>query len=402
MSVIEDIVRSRIREKGRVTFAEFMEMALYYPGLGYYTSGQTRVGAAGDFFTSPDTHPVFAALIALQLEQMWHLLGEPAPFTVVEMGAGKGLLARDIISYLPHLSPGFADSLAYVAKERENVSVLKGDLSDSWPPKRVTGCFLSNELLDAFPVHRVAMQGGRLQEVYITVEGDSFVEVFGEPSTPLLAERLSREGIVLADGAVTEVNLGIDPWMRDVADGLDRGFVVTIDYGYPAKELYAPGRGRGTLMTYYRHACGSDPYVRVGTQDITAHVDFTAEVRSGEERGLRCEALVSQRDFLLNLGHSVFVEALARKPLGQQAQMANRMSILELVREEGMGGFRVLVQSKGVEPGLPLRGVTPDVEWKRALRTRRDTLPVPLLDAAHMPLLQGKYPQYSAFDYSCE
>ncbi|MDO8568991.1 MAG: SAM-dependent methyltransferase, partial [Dehalococcoidales bacterium] len=264
-----------------------------------------------------------------------------------------------------------------------------------------TGCFISNELVDAFPLHRVVMSGSRLQEAYVVLENDSFVEALAEPSTPALAGRLAREGVALAEGYRTEVSLEIDPWMEEVAGSLDKGFVLTIDYGHPAIELYAPHRGRGTLVTYYRHTCGSDPYARVGEQDITAHVDFTALALAGERGGLRCQALLSQRDFLLNLGHSVFVEALAFKRLGQREQMANRLSMLELVREEGMGGFKVLVQSKGVAGGLPLFGATRDNQGKRDLRARRDMLEAPLLDAEHMPLLLGRYPQYGTDNGQC-
>ncbi len=400
MSELREKIKQLILEHGRITFAEFMEAVLYYPDLGYYTSSRQRVGAEGDFFTSPATHPVFAALIALQLDQMWHLLGCPTNFTVVEMGAGKGLLARDIPDYLPHLSSSFAQAISYIATERDSVSVMQGNLAASaqvaasWPLRGVTGCFLSNELLDAFPTHRVTMRDGRLQEIYVTLEDDKFVEVAADPSTPLLEEQLTQEEITLPEGYCTEVNLNTTPWLEDVAASLEQGFIITIDYGYLASELYAPERHQGTLMTYYRHICASDPYVRIGEQDITTHVDFTTLIRSGESKGLRFASLVSQREFLLNLGLDIFIQALTDRNLSYPDYMANRFSMLELVRPEGTGDFKVLIQSKGIA-AVPLYGTTPDAEMKKALLARREDLKVPLLKKEHMPLLEAKYPHYA-------
>lgn len=168
MAGVEDKIRERISREGRITFADFMEMALYYPGLGYYASGQERVGAEGDFYTSTATHPVFAALTTIQLEQMWHVLGRPCDFTVVEEGAGKGLLARDILAYLPNLRSDLTDSLTYVSLERGRPSLRwragagfeEVSPEEALPPGGIVGCFLSNELLDALPTHRVVKRGG--------------------------------------------------------------------------------------------------------------------------------------------------------------------------------------------------------------------------------------------------
>jgi SAM-dependent MidA family methyltransferase len=400
MGDLRDRIKERISAQGKITFAQFMEMALYWPGLGYYTTSVPRVGAEGDFYTSPATHPVFAALIALQLEQMWQRLGCPADFTMVEMGAGKGLLARDMLAYLPHLSPSFDQCINYIAMERDGVFILRGAAPPSAqgktfvPVQGITGCFLSNELLDAFPAHKVMMRDGRLQEIYVSVEGDKFVEVVDEPSTPLLEEQLAREGIALPEGYCTEINLNIGPWMAAVATSLERGFVITIDYGYLAKELYAPEKCQGTLLTYYKHTCGSDPYVRIGQQDMTTHVDFAAAIQAGERAGLRFEALICQREFLLNLGLDIFLQALVERGLSYQEYLANRFAMLELMRPEGMGDFKVLIQSKGVAAG-PLYGTTSDEEGKQMLRAKGKALAVPLLGEEHMPLLQGKYPQYT-------
>jgi len=402
VSELQKKIKGHIAAQGRVTFADFMEMALYEPGLGYYTSSRQPVGYEGDFYTSPATHPLFAALIAIQLEQMWQLLGCPPNFTVVEMGAGKGMLAHDILSYLPHLSEHFAQSISYTTTERESLAVLQGALPPSasarrakyLPVRGITGCVLSNELLDAFPTHKVVMRNGLLQEVYVALEGEDFAEVAGELSTPLLEEQLSQEGITLPEGYCTEINLSIAPWMEEVADSLEKGFVITIDYGYLAWDLYAPERHQGTFMTYYKHTSGSDPYVRIGEQDMTSHIDFTAAILAGEKKKLRFEALVSQRDFLLNLGFDIFLQALAGKGLSYQDHLANRFSMLELIREVGMGNFKVLIQSRGVAAAR-LYGIVPDNEGKKVLQANEKALDIPLLQEDHMPLFQVKYPYYA-------
>ncbi|MBM3303444.1 MAG: SAM-dependent methyltransferase, partial [Deltaproteobacteria bacterium] len=321
MTSVTSLIKERIIERGKISFAEFMEMALYHPELGYYTSPRVTVGPEGDFYTSPATHPVFAALIAIQLDQMWRLLGSPKPFTLVEMGAGKGLLGREILAYVAHHSPALADAVQYVGLERRRMWAVKGQ--ESWPKHPVsreadwgrlsangiTGCVVSNELLDALPTHKVVQKDGRLKEAYITLRDGRFVETVDELSTPLLETQLLDEGISLPEGHSTEVNLNLGLWVRDVAKRLQRGFVITFDYGYPARELYSPARAQGTIMTYYQHTYGTDPYLRIGEQDITSHVDFTAVILAGERNGLHFWGFLSQRDFLLNLGLDTFIEA---------------------------------------------------------------------------------------------
>jgi SAM-dependent MidA family methyltransferase len=401
-------IKQRILERGCITFAEFMEMALYYPDLGYYTSLKEKVGARGDFYTSPATHPIFGALISIQLEQMWHLLGQPARFTVVEIGAGKGLLAHDILTYSRCLPSDFANSLEYIALERgrrqaiyrmqgEHIELSKPGPQHGMSPENITGCVLSNELLDALPTHKVTIKNGALKEVYITVKGNEFVEFDDEPSTPLLKQKLQDEGIGLSEGYCTEVNINIEPWIKNIAHILNKGFVLTIDYGYLAGELYCSQRNRGTLMSYYKHTCQDNPYVRIGEQDITSHVDFSSVIKSGYKAGLCSVRLTSQEEFLLNLGLNAFIEAMSRKGLDCQEYLANRFAMLELIRPEGMGNFKVLIQGKGVNV-MPLYCFIPNNEKVRELKAERDELNVPLLTREHVPLLSAKYPQYYYYD----
>lgn len=384
----EEEIRRRISEKGLITFAEFMEVALFWTRGGYY-SPRESAGPEADYYTAPAAHPVFGALLGVQLLQMWELLARPCPFHVVELGAGSGVLARDILECSASLSPEFHRALRYICVDRwprwgwERASGAQRLAAINVPLCRVVGCFLSNELLDSFPVHRVAVENGTLREVYVAAGNDSFQEVLGEPSIPELQRRLQEVGISLPEGYRTEVNLAVEPWMEEVATALERGFVLTMDYGYTAQEYYSPNRNRGTLACFYQHLQTDDPYRRVGRQDITAHVEFTSLIRAGERAGLAVQAFTTQSTFLRNLGLGRFLAELGRMGLSAREVVANRFGMLELVRPEGMGRFKVLVQGKNV-PRDDLWGVTG--------APPPQNVPVPLLARRHMPLFLGRYP----------
>ena len=391
-SSVEEALKEQIARQGHLTFAQFMELALYWPHGGYYSQAQRH---PGDYFTAPAAHPAFGALLSLQLEEMWRLLDCPASFTVVEQGAGSGLLARDILRYAHHLEPRFHQAVRYIAIDRFQGAPMSGDPSYEWiqsaglPVKEdINGCLLSNELLDALPVHRVTLRGGRLQEIYVTLHDGAFLEAIDEPSTPLLGARLEEEGVALAEGQRAEVCLALEPWMQEVAACLKRGFLLTIDYGHTAQALYAPERVQGSLRCYYQHTLAGNPYVRVGAQDITAHADFTAVATLGKRYGLANHGLQSQAAFLKNLGLDAFQRGLAASGLDQPERDANRMAMLELARPGGMGDFKVLVQSKGVpEPRVTgLEGPTPS--WTQRLQE----LPLPLLEEEHLRLMEARYP----------
>ena len=388
----EPKIRDRIRKQGKITFADFMELALYHPDGGYYT-GASALGQAEDYFTSPAAHPAFGALLAVQLERMWEVLDRPGRFIVVEMGAGSGLLARDVVTYASALSGGFMRALRYVAIERPPYSGPVGGgpagvqrlTGDGVPLRDVVGCFVSNELVDAFPVHRFRVEGGRLTELFVGLDDEGrLIEIAGEPSTSLLATRLGERASRLPDGFQGEVNLAIGPWMKEVSTALRRGFVVTIDYGHESDDLYSPKRPLGTLQTYYRHTQGSSPYQRVGRQDITAHVDFSAVSDGGRSVGLRPLGLLTQAEFLRRLGLAGMLDRLRQEDLPQHEHDANRLAMLELVKPDGLGGFRVLVQERDSEVGS-LSELAPSEE-------RTSDPEVPLLGPDRLQLMEGRYP----------
>ena len=359
--MLHQIISDEIREKGPLTFARFMEICLYHPQYGYYFSGRACRGREGDYFTSPTVHPVFGALLGKQLAQMWGLLGE-GTFEIVEMGGGEGYLCLDILDYLQRYEPQFYDLLRYRMVEISPVCIekQKGLLSSHWAKVtwdsvedvgavKVEGCFLSNELLDAFPVHRVMMEEGELQEIYVDSVKGQFLEVQSDPSTPELEAYFQRLGITLTEGQRAEVNLEALEWLDRISQGLERGFVITVDYGYPAQELFSPHRKDGTFMCYRSHRALSDPYSHLGLQDMTSHVDVTSLILRGEEYGLELTGVVPQYRFLLALG---ILEEAARvgDKEGSWEAMNERLTLKNLILPGGMGEiFKVLIQHKGIE-----------------------------------------------------
>lgn len=360
------VILDMIGEKGRITFAEYMRACLYEPGLGYYTSSGRKVGSAGDFYTSINVHRIFGRLIAREISRMWETMAAPAHFDIVEAGAGNGQLARDILDAVAELNPALYGVLTYRMVEAEpSLEAVQGDMLAGHGVKvawntladlaagrlSFSGCLLSNELIDSFPVHLVEMTSGGLREVYVTANGNEFAETFGSPSIPELAEHLARLGVRLFPGQRAEINLEAPLWLAAVAQALARGFVMTIDYGYTAAELYAPQRKNGTLLCYYRHRVEENPYIRVGLQDMTCHVDFTTLIRRGEELGLTTVWFGEQYRFLMGAGMLEEMMTLDANAASDEERLKNRLTLKKLILPEGGMGdiFKVLIQTKGVD-----------------------------------------------------
>lgn len=361
--LIADIA-AEITRGGPITFARFMGLALYHPQFGYYVrpvdgSDFERIGWSGDFYTSSDVHPFLAHALAKQAKQIDEILGHPTPFTVIEMGPGKGLLARDFLAACQVYGESFNARLQYILIERSpamrmlqqealaaymNRTGLVTWLStlDELPSGSVEGLFFSNELVDAFPVHRVTAAQDGLRELYVGWNGERFEECAGPLSTPLLLEYFDRLGLALGEGFRTEVNLEAVRWMERVAQAMARGVVMTIDYGHTAQDLYGPSRSHGTLLCYYHQTASDDPYTRVGEQDMTAHVDFTSLATVGEAAGLNVTGFTNQMSFLIALGMEEMLETLA-------PDSPEFAGAIHLLRPEGMGRtFKILVQHKGM------------------------------------------------------
>jgi SAM-dependent MidA family methyltransferase len=366
VNALEKMIVNRIREEGEITFSEFMRMALYTPELGYYTSRDTEIGVSGDFYTSPHLHPVFGALIGRQAEQMWELMGRPPAFDLVEIGGGRGYLCKDMLDYLsgreiyasisctiveknPHMAERQRDLLSGHG-ETVRWAGSAGELED------IRGCVLSNEVLDAMPVHIVLMED-ELKEVYVTLDGDRIAETVGPLSDPALAGYFDEFNIVLPEGYRTEINLALRDWIEEVSHMLSRGFLLTIDYGHAACEYYGEERDRGTLLCYHMHRAGENPYANVGGQDITAHANFSALKKWGESLGLRCVGYCRQGPFLVSLGID---EMMAELHEGPSASGLETARIKGLILPGGMGdSHKVMVQYRGEdEPDLRGFGIS--------------------------------------------
>ena len=347
--MVDEIVREEIKSKGPITFRRFMELCLYHPEHGYYSKGPA-IGKEGDFFTSSSVGEIFGRTLAHALKEMLDVVGGDV---LVEMGAGTGDLAKDVLKE-------FTDRgwpVRYVIVERSpSLRELQREKLEGIPVEWVSricelepvcGVFFSNELVDAFPVHLVEKRDGRLWEVYVDVNEDgSFVEVLGEPSTEEIDFFFELQEVELPDGFRTEVNLDIFRWLEDVARALERGFLVTIDYGYNSYDFYHPSRNRGTLMCYYRHTSCEDPFVRLGKQDMTSHVNFSAIARYGERLGFDVVGFTNQVNFLIDAG----ILDLVR----DQRELLQVKTLI--MPGSGMGErFKVLVQGRGVSKNVNLR-----------------------------------------------
>ncbi len=386
-SPVEQEIRALIREHGRITFARFMQACLYSRRGGFYASRGESIGA--HFGTSSMSHPVFGALIARQLEQMWRLLGEPPIFHAIEAGSGDGSLARSIVQACLQMDSGFERALCYAASDYaprwlhafDRAGGCKNGTADTAPPtepferltelrrvqadgvapfRNIVGCILSNELIDNFPVHRFEIRDGKVREVFVTLDAGRFCEVLDEPSTPRLGERLDSLGLRLNEGYRGEVSLALENWCRQLSRALERGFVLTIDYGDLAPGLYGPDNSNGTLVCYRRHVAGADPYEHIGEQDITCHVDFTSLMRLGEAHGLSVAGYAPQQRFLANLGFASHLDALEAQRLSAARTELSRMAMMALVDPEQYGDLKVLVQAKGIRLDARLLGFSSD------------------------------------------
>ena len=378
------ILQEAIRQspEHRLTFAEFMHEVLYHPLHGYYTSQETPLGPQGDFVTSSHLGHDFGALLAVQFEEMWHRLERPNPFYLVEMGAGQGLVAADVLTHLDkHYPECFSALVDQIVEKSEALQETQRDYLKPWQDRvtwttleaiadgSVTGCFFSNELVDALPVHLVQHTEAGLQEIYVTTEnpGPLFAETIGPLSSQALTEYFAFSGVDLSRPEYpseyrTEVHLAALDWIKTVAAKLHRGYVLTIDYGYPADRYYGRARSQGTLQCYYQHAHHNDPYQHVGHQDITVHVNFTGLEHQGERWGLKTIGSTQQAMFLMALGLGDRLNALAAIQETDTATLnlaiQRRDKLHQLINPMGVGNFIVLIQAKNLDPqGEALKGL---------------------------------------------
>ena len=375
--ILETEIASSSRK--RITFARYMDLALYHPDYGYYSSDTTKIGKKGDFFTSSSLGRDFGELLAVQFKQMWHSLDCPIPFYLIEMGAGNGELARDILNYFQSENDElFIKALKYIVIEQSDAlttaqqqlleplnldNVVWKTLSDL-DRESIVGCFFSNELVDAFPVHLITKTSDRLSEIYLSFQGGKLIETIDSLSSDRIDKYFDLIDIDLLasqypSGYRTEVNLNALDWLQTVGDRLKRGYVLTIDYGYPAAKYYLPSRIAGTLQCYFQHRRHNNPYANLGYQDLTAHVDFTALERHGEIFGLETLGFTQQGLFLMALGIGDRLNDLSSGKYDITQIFQRRDALHQLIDPTGLGGFGVLIQGKNLTASeKSLQGMT--------------------------------------------
>jgi SAM-dependent MidA family methyltransferase len=361
---------ARITARGPISFAEFMEACLYDPAQGYYSKPAHADFA--DYYTSVDVHPIFGRLLARQLEEMWRVLDRPAQFLVAEAGAGVGRLAGQMLDFSSAKLPEFYDALRYVAVERsaarrpahaktigKHITVGRADSSAELPAEIPNGCIVSNELFDAMPVHRVISQGGALREMFVALEDGHFVDRPGPVSTQRISDYFLRQEIALQEGQQAEVCVAACDWITDAARRLQRGFMLSVDYGYEARVLYSERFPRGTLLAYRNHRVSEDYYSVPGEQDLTAHLNFTALEIWGRDAGLERAGLAPQSRFLLALGRGNEFADLFDEGQSETERLRAQMQLSSLLNPEGMGEtFQVFIQQKGIAKAQ-LTGLAP-------------------------------------------
>jgi SAM-dependent MidA family methyltransferase len=331
-----------------------MELALYHPTLGFYQKEGKKIGKWGHFSTSSSISPLFARLLAgklVDLAEKYNL----KPLQVVEFGGGTGVLAREVVDYLKtnaSFSYLMVETSPWLRKEQQQLlagydRVVKWRDISSLTSRSVLGLMLQNEVIDAFPVHRLVLTGDGFKEVYVDYQRGEFSEVLVQVSDDSLKSYLDKYVTKLRVGQQIEVNLKALSWLENLAAILRRGAIITIDYGDLARDLYSASRLTGTLVGYYRHQLQTNPYKHIGDQDLTAHLNFTALIKRGEELGLKTCYFGTQADFLLSHGLLEKLEEISQSDMPEAEKRQLLLSAKTLILPQGMGErFKVLIQLK--------------------------------------------------------
>ena len=343
--------------EGWISFSRFMELALYAPGLGYYSAGSRKLGRDGDFVTAPEFSPLFSRCLARQLaELIGHGLTD-----ILEIGAGSGALAADLLPELAALGQEpnnyFILEVSADLRQRQHARLAKHAPQQAgkvrWLdvlPANFNGIIIGNEVLDAIPVHIVRTHNGAIEEMGITrgESGEAFARAYRKADGALLA---AARALQLPDDYETEIHLAARAFVRSFARVLKHGAILFIDYGFPAHEYYHPQRSSGTLMCHYRHHVHADPLCLVGLQDITTHVDFSAVARAGAAAGLDVLGYTTQAQFLINCGITDILSEVSAENVRDYAPLASQAQ--KLLSPAEMGElFKVIALGKDVQPLL--------------------------------------------------
>jgi SAM-dependent MidA family methyltransferase len=357
---------------GAITFDRFMELALYAPGLGYYTAGASKFGEEGDFVTAPEISPIFGRCLARQSSQILETIGGG---DILEVGAGTGRLAADLLAELEQqgrlpkrylileVSPDLRQRQLQTLQQQVPQLLPQVEWLETLPESGFYGVVVANELLDAMPVNRFRMEGSSIREQFVEWGDDTLRRIWREPQSPGLEQAVANLGVELEEGYESEINMRAPSWLQEMAARLEAGGLLLIDYGYSRTEYYHPQRSAGTLMCHYRHRAHHDPLLYPGLQDITAHVDFTAIAERGQAVGLEVSGYTTQANFLIGCGLDQMVAEVDPNETARFLDMMQGVKRLTLPTEMGER-FKVLALTKGVEQPLIGFGVR---DWRERL-----------------------------------
>lgn len=351
----------RIRRDGPITFRDFMQASLYDPELGYYNSERLKIGASGDYYTSSNVHPVFGAVLAKAMIDLTVEFRIDSPLTLVEIGAGTGRLAFDVLSAMHEEHPAVFDTATYIIvetspcminRQREKLEAFADHVQwrelDELEREPIVGVAFSNEFVDALPVHRIRLRSGEINEQYVTLLSDESTLGldWGRPSTERLSDYSTRMRVALRETQIVEVNLDAIDWLARMSRAVSRGFLLTIDYGDIVQHLWSPDRRQGTLRSFHKHRLIDSPLDRIGEQDITASVNFTALIDYGRDFGFQLVSLERQTAFLIRMG---LIDRIASEHSGTETldDLNQRLAVKNLFVPGGISdNFQVLVQRR--------------------------------------------------------
>jgi len=347
---------------GEISFSAFMQLALYAPAMGYYSAGQHRFGAEGDFVTAPELGDVFGQCLAHQVAEVFQKINEPCE--LLEFGAGSGRLAVSLVSELEKLSalpdryfiletsPDLQQRQRQLITEKLPQYRERFVWLDKLPEQKFSGVVIANEVLDAMPVEMFAIDDGGCAQQYTVQSNDAGFNWNARPASTELAEKIAE--LDLTTGYCSELNPAINDWVKMIEHSLSKGVVLLIDYGFPRHEYYHPQRNSGTLMCHYRHHSHGNPLTLVGIQDITAHVDFTAVAEAASDAGLEVTGYTTQANFLLACGllDMAMTDDIENERISKK-QLAMNHEIQLLTSPAEMGElFKVIALGKGVDDEL--------------------------------------------------
>lgn len=349
-TLCEKLIHNKIKHEGKITFADFMDIALYNSNYGYYNC-KNRVGASGDYYTSPIVHPAFGSIICKQLFSMWIALKKPSPFYLIEIGANNDRLVRDIREFAKSINKIFFNNLECIIIDRskifeshkspENFHTI---ISNTIPLKNISGCILSNEFFDALPVNKFQIKKNNITEIYLTIENNALKEIHSPPSNTALYKSIIEIYSESLVNYIGEINLSIKQIIKNFSNVLNNGFIITIDYGDTTEKLVKKYKN-SSIQTYSTHTKGDNPYTKIGKQDITSDVNFSHLIMAGKNYHFNPIYYANQSDYLKTNGINHWINQL-NKESDNTTKTKNLAAIYDLLNPSGLGSLKILIQEK--------------------------------------------------------